>query len=175
MRQAVASLIAALAVAIAAPVFAQKAPKAGRQPLAAAMPATGFAGIWIDDTGDGAVEIKPCVGTRTEALCGSIVWLKTGMDASGKPLRDGNNEDAKDRGRPICGLPTIGGLKRQPGGTLDDGWIYDPRRGQKFDLELTLKGPDKLQVVGYKAFKFLSKTFIWSRAPANLPRCTPPV
>ena len=99
--------------------------------IAAAMPAAaqtavppplvepGFSGIWVDDTGEGAIEISAC----GERLCGRIVWLKKPTDRTGRPLTDGYNPEAGKRNRPICGLPVIGDLKRQANGAWDAGWI----------------------------------------------------
>lgn len=128
----------------------------------------GFIGTWIDDTGDGAVEIAQC-GDR---LCGRIVWLKSPNDKGGRPLTDGYNPEAAKRKRPICGLPVIGDLKRQSNGSWDAGWIYDPKEGKSYDVELKMRSPDQLQVTGYLGTKFFGESFIWTRAPATLPRCT---
>ncbi len=125
-------------------------------------------GVWYDDTGGGAVEIGPC-GDR---LCGRIVWLKDPTDKTGKPITDGYNPKTNQRNRPVCGLQVIGDLKPQPNGSWDDGWIYDPKEGKSYDVELKLRTPDRLQVVGYLGTKFLSESFIWTRAPADLKRCT---
>lgn len=127
----------------------------------------GYNGVWYDDTGQGAIEIAPC----PEGMCGRVVWLKAPLDKSGKPLTDGNNPDARQRARPICGMPILGGLKRQRDGSWDEGWIYDPKQGKQFDLELRMRAPDALQVTGYLGMKFLSETFIWKRAPADIKRC----
>lgn len=167
---------AAAVTALSAPLLAQGVqPLTGVQPPPRAQPqpapATGVAGLWIDHTGDGAVEIAPCTASAPDRLCGRIVWLKIPNDESGRPLRDGLNEDQSQRRRPICGLPVLGDIRRQPGGTYEEGWIYDPRRGQAFSVEVTLKDPNRLQVMGYKGVKFLSKTFMWTRATGELPRC----
>lgn len=127
----------------------------------------GYHGIWYDDTGQGAIEIAQC----SDGMCGKVVWLKAPVDKSGKPLTDGNNQDARQRGRPICGLPILGGLKRQRDGSWDEGWIYDPKQGKQFDLELRMRTADALQVTGYLGMKFLSETFIWKRAPADIKKC----
>jgi uncharacterized protein (DUF2147 family) len=127
-----------------------------------------IAGVWIDHTGRGAVEITPC-GT---SLCGRIVWTKDAADGKGQPLRDMQNPDRAKRGQPICGLQIIGDLKAQRDGTWDNGWIYDPEKGEQFSLELTLRRPDVLQVKGYLGIKMLSETFEWKRAPADQPRCS---
>jgi uncharacterized protein (DUF2147 family) len=127
----------------------------------------GYAGVWLDDKGEGAVEIGPCAGR----LCGRIVWLRSPVDRAGRPLTDGNNPDARQRQRPICGLPVIGDLKQQRAGNWDEGWIYDPRQGKQFDVALRLREADTLEVTGYLGIKLLSESFIWRRAPAELKRC----
>jgi uncharacterized protein (DUF2147 family) len=126
-----------------------------------------YSGLWYDDTGQGAVEIAPC-GDR---LCGRIVWLKTPVDATGQPLVDDLNPDPARRRQPICGLPVIGDLKRQRNGGWDEGWIYDPKEGKAYDVELRLRSADTLQVTGYLGIKLLSETLIWKRAPDSLKRC----
>jgi uncharacterized protein (DUF2147 family) len=132
-----------------------------------AAPPEPAAGIWIDDKGDGAIEIGPC----GDKLCGRIVWLKSPNDKNGRPLVDGYNPEPGQSKRPICGLPVIGDLKRQSDGSWDAGWIYDPKQGKSFDLEIRAKSADQIQIKGYVGMKFLSETFIWSRAPTDLPRC----
>lgn len=158
--------LAVVATAVFAGVFAGAA--AAQTPPPAPQSASGLAGIWIDDTGDGAVEIQPC-GNH---LCGRIVWLKSPVDTSGRPLTDGYNPEAAKRKRPICGLPVIGDLKRQNNGAWDAGWIYDPKEGKSYDVEIKLRSPDRLLVTGYLGTKFFGETFIWTRAPATLPKCT---
>jgi uncharacterized protein (DUF2147 family) len=124
-------------------------------------------GVWIDAKGEGAVEIGAC----GEKLCGRIVWVKDPNDKTGKPLVDAYNPEPAKKKRPICGLPIIGDLKRQPDGSWDAGWIYDPNDGKSYDLEVTAKSADRLQIKGYMGMKMLSETFIWTRAPATLQRC----
>ena len=125
-------------------------------------------GVWIDAKGEGAVEIGPCGDNK---LCGRIVWVKDPNDKYGKPLVDHYNPEPAKKKRPICGLPVIGDLKRQPDGSWDTGWIYDPNEGKSYDLEVTTKSADRLQVKGYMGMKFLNETFTWTRAPATLQRC----
>ncbi len=106
-------------------------------------------GIWMNDTGRGAVEIKQCGAN----LCGHVVWVKSASDASG------------------CGKPVIGDVAPVGGGRWDNGWIYSPERGRKYDVELTPLANGNLKVVGYAGMKFLSKTMIWKRAPQDLQLC----
>jgi uncharacterized protein (DUF2147 family) len=106
-------------------------------------------GIWIDHTGRGAVEITDCNGK----LCGHVAWVKDAKDAQG------------------CGEQIIGDLKSVGGGKWDNGWIYDPDRDEKFDVELTPAG-NTMRVLGYAGTKWLSETMTWKRAPAELQKCS---
>lgn len=165
-------LWAVTAVFTAGDVLAQKRSPSQQTANAAAeapSPAhVGPIGVWIDDTGRGAVEIKPC-GT---SLCGVIYWLQDPIsEKTGRPVTDAYNPDAAKRNRAVCGLQVIGSAKPQGDGSYDEGWIYDPKAGKSYDVMFSLEKKDRLSVTGYKGVKFLSKTFIWTRAPANLPRC----
>jgi uncharacterized protein (DUF2147 family) len=106
-------------------------------------------GIWLDHTGRGAVEITDCGGK----LCGHIVWLKDAANIS------------------TCGRQVVGDVKPMTGGRWDGGWIYDPDRDSKYDVEITQQSDQKLKVMGYAGVKFLSETMIWTRAPADLQKC----
>ena len=39
-----------------------------------------IAGVWLNDTGQGAIEIRAC----GESMCGYIVWLKNGDRITGQ-------------------------------------------------------------------------------------------
>jgi uncharacterized protein (DUF2147 family) len=106
-------------------------------------------GVWIDHTGRGAVEITDCNGK----LCGHVAWV----------------EDAKNSDQ--CGKQIIGNVKSVGKNKWDNGWIYNPDDGSKYDVELTPVGADKLKVVGYAGTKWLSETYTWKRAPADLKKC----
>jgi uncharacterized protein (DUF2147 family) len=166
--RATAFIVTALALS---PALAQQVrPGApANAPSQAPPPPPGPVGVWIDHTGRGAVEIAPC--EQGQGLCGRIVWLQQPVDKLGQPLRDKLNENRRLRDRPICGLQIMGDLKPMRDGSWDRGWIYDPEQGESFDVELRLRGPDVLQVTGYKGLKFFSETFRWRRAP-EIP--TPP-
>ena len=130
-------------------------------------------GLWFNHSGKGAVEIRPCGETGSDAnhLCGFIVWLKEPNDKKGEPWTDGYNEDQRKRKRPICGLPVLGSLRPMSDGSWDQGWVYDPEQGKSFDAAIALHSRDRLVLTGYKGIKFFSKTFVWKRAPDDLPRC----
>ena len=187
-----ATLIAALALATG-PALAQQGSRPIAPPAAAApgqpsaqapaqpAPAPTVLGVWLDDTGKGAIEMLACDSLANPAaapqtaplrrLCGRIVWLKEATDRAGKPLTDGYNPKAALRQRPVCGLQVIGDAKAMRDGSFDEGWIYDPKEGKSYDVEVKLRSSDRLLVTGYLGTKFLSETFVWQRAPVNLARC----
>ena len=104
-------------------------------------------GVWLNDTGRGAIEIKACDG----GLCGHVVWVKAGVDSLG------------------CGKLIIDRVKAAGDGTWDDGRVYSPDRKKWYDVDLKLMDGNKLKVTGHAMF--LSKSMVWTRAPANLERC----
>src|SRR3990167_9224402 len=111
-----------LSSAISGLLIAAGAGAAGAAPRGASIEL----GVWINHTGRGAVEIRPCgtAGRDVNRLCGLIVWLKDPNNKRGEPLTDGYNPEPSKRRRPICGLPVLGALQRVEEG-WDNGWVYD--------------------------------------------------
>jgi hypothetical protein len=106
-------------------------------------------GVWVNDTGRGAIEIKQC----GEGLCGHVVWVKDPTDTKG------------------CGRQIIGDATPAGSGTWDNGWIYSPEKKKKYDVELKPLDDGNLRVTGYAGTKLFSKKMIWTPAPADLVRC----
>lgn len=123
-------------------------------------------GSWLTDVRDGVVEIRPCGGF----MCGYIQSILKDY-GRGAGLRDERNENVQLRTRPICGLPILGKLKQVGPNTWGEGWVYDPKRGKTFSVEVTLTRPDALSVHGYKGVKVLGQTVVWTRAASGLPKC----
>jgi uncharacterized protein (DUF2147 family) len=136
IKRAIAPLALTLAAAASTPALAAGSPL----------------GIWLDQTGRGAVEITDCGGK----LCGKLVWFK-----DSKHEKDG------------CNFQIIGNVKPVGGNKWDNGWIVDPDKDpdKKYDVEITPQGDQKLKVMGYAGMKFLSETMVWTRAPADLKKC----
>jgi uncharacterized protein (DUF2147 family) len=126
-------------------------------------PAPDVSGVWIDHTGQGAVEIGPCVtpdgnASSSNRVCGRVVWLK-------------NPEHRSVSGKLICGAQVLGDLRRDTSTAWESGWIYNPEGEERFSASLQLANADTLMVTGYLGIKFLGETFTWKRATTNLERC----
>lgn len=124
-------------------------------------------GAWLTDVRDGVVNIRPC---GSGLLCGYIQSILKDY-GRGAAVRDELNENVRLRSRPICGLPILGALKQTAPKTWGDGWVYDPKRGKTFNVEVTLTRPGTLSVHGYKGIRALGKTVVWTRAAPTLPKC----
>ena len=127
------------AAAIAAAVLATAPALAADAPL----------GVWVNDTGRGAIEIKQC----GDKLCGHVVWVKDTADVEG------------------CGRQIIGDVTSSGGGVWGDGWIYSPERKRNYNVELTPQKDGTLKVKGFAGVSFLARTMVGTKAPADLGRC----
>ena len=65
----------------------------------------------------------------------------------------------------------LGELQLQPDGSWDAGWIYDPKVGKSYSVAVQIEDRNTLVVTGYRGIKLLGKSFAWTRAPGDLPRC----
>jgi len=61
--------------------------------------------------------------------------------------------------------------RKQPDGSWDEGWIYDPKVGRSYNVDISLISDDRLQVWGYLGMKMFGRKIIWQRAEADLPSC----
>lgn len=118
-------------------------------PAGAALAAGDPSGVWLNDTGRGAIEIKQC----GDSLCGHVVWLRDTNDRKG------------------CGRQIIGEAKQAGSGLWDGGWVYSPEKKRRYDVELKPLSDGSLRVKGYAGTKLFSKTMIWTKAPSDLQRC----
>jgi uncharacterized protein (DUF2147 family) len=126
--------------------------------VAAQSPAVDVAGVWIDHTGQGAVEIGPCGNPGGNRLCGRVVWLK-------------DPEHKSKSGKRICGTQILGDLRREGANAWGEGWIYNPEDEERFSAALELANANTLKVTGYLGIRLLGETFTWKRATATLERC----
>ena len=134
----------AVAVAIASALLLT----AAATPAAAGTPL----GVWLDESGRGAIQISNCGKT----LCGKVVWVKSPKDREG------------------CGEKILGNVKKVSPNTWDRGWIFSPEHGRRFDLALQPLGDNRLRVTGYAGIKLFGESRTWSRAPSDLIRCDQP-
>jgi uncharacterized protein (DUF2147 family) len=114
-------------------------------------------GRWYAEGGAAQVAIETC----GEALCGTVVWLRSPIDEHGCALRDAQNPDPALRQRPIVGLevhPAPDDASFWTGGS-----IYDPSSGRTYRCTLRVLGDDRLELRGYLGVPLLGRTTHWLR------------
>ena len=117
-------------------------------------------GTWLNGSKKGHVQIYEKEGR----YYGKLVWLSVPNDPeTGKPKLDAKNEDPSRRSRPLMNLPLMYNLKFRSGNVWDDGKIYNPEDGKEYNLKMTLKDPNTLDVRGYLGISLLGKTQTWVR------------
>lgn len=117
-------------------------------------------GTWLTDDGASKVEVTATKASDGSSIYnGKLTWLKEAT-RDGQPLRDANNADAAQRGRPILGIAILSGFKPVAGG-WSGGTVYSPRAGKSFPAELSI-APDGRLELKVKA-GLLSKTDYWTR------------
>lgn len=115
-------------------------------------------GVWLNDTGRGAIEIKTC----GDKLCGHVVWVQSQSDV------------AKGCGRQIIGDVNIARPTAANSGEWTGGWIYSPERKRTYSVALRPLKDGTLSVTGYAGSRFFSRTMIWKHAAPDLVRCDRP-
>lgn len=125
-------------------------------------------GLWLTKNERAVIRISRC----DAGLCGRVHWI-----VDGGMKYDSKNPDPSKRDRPMCGLKILWGLEQQADdpNAWEDGTVYKANSGDKFGLDLEMKGPDKLKLRGYVGISLLGKTQVWTRVSADqYPRCEPP-
>ena len=129
--------------------------------LSAAGPtqATSITGTWFTHKAKAKVRITPCGG----GLCGRIVWLRQGLNAVGKPVRDELNRDKRYRGRRVLGLRTFSKFMPTGPGRWS-GLMYNPADGRTYRANLTLLDGLSLRVDGCRVGGSACGERNWTRA-----------
>jgi uncharacterized protein (DUF2147 family) len=158
---------AALVIALALPCLGFAAARAdqGSGPVSS----QAAQGWWLNDDGDSAIYIAPCGA----ALCGYVEWLKTPLDAQGKPKTDIHNPDAALQSRPICGLQMMGGMTPDGSGGWQDGWAYDPKVGKTYKAIMHVAPDGSLRLHGYIGVPLFGRSKTMTRPGGTLTPCAP--
>jgi len=109
-------------------------------------------GRWLTENRKAIVEFAPC----GSATCGHMVWVRTPRDDAGN-LKLGAN------GQPLCGLRLVGDLHAVRPGVWEGGWIYNPKKGTTYSVEIEALSPGELKVRGYLGLWILGQSQIWTR------------
>ncbi len=134
---------------------AAAAPKAGSDPII---------GLWYTEGHEGGVELYSC----GDKICGKFYWVN---QRPGEGIaKDDHNPDLTKRHRLLCHMQFMGDFIADGHGHYEDGWIYSPRHGQNFEAEMTLVGPDTLDLHGFVLTPIFGESQTWTRTK-TMPNC----
>jgi uncharacterized protein (DUF2147 family) len=108
-----------------------------------------------------ALQIFDCSGL----LCGKIVWLLRPNNLAGQPDLDDLNPDPALRQRHLCGLTIIWGTQSNGQGHWSNGWLYDPKDGNTYNITAELTSPSVITARVYRGIPLLGRTEILVRDP----------
>jgi len=127
-------------------------------------------GYWLTDNKKAIIRVDSC-GAQ---VCGTMVWVSEPTTEAGTLKLDVNNSDASKRDRPICGLALFGGLAAVQPGEWSDGWLYNPRDGETYSVQITSQSATELKVRGFLGLPIIGSSQIWTRVDGDRGGCPEP-
>lgn len=114
-------------------------------------------GTWINQAGDGMIEISVQQGKHIGIIKGS-------SDPAGENRKDVNNPNPELRDRELRGVKIIGDLHYQSAKKKWlGGWIYDPNNGKTYKCKAALNDSNELEIRGYIGVPAFGRTEVWKR------------
>ena len=124
-------------------------------------------GYWLTENGKAIIHFTSC-GDKT---CGRMVWTDNPRDETGALKLDVQNADAAKRDRPVCGLALMGALVPEGPDAWKDGWIYNPRDGSTYSVEVETVSATELKVRGFLGLSIFGSSQVWTRVDGDRGGC----
>jgi uncharacterized protein (DUF2147 family) len=115
---------------------------------------TAILGIWINQAGDGLIEISQQQGRYTGTIIGST---------DGKDRHDDHNPDPALRNRSLQDVIVLGDFGYLGDKKWGNGWVYDPNNGKTYRCKMTLINHNTLDIRGYIGFSIFGRTETWTK------------
>ena len=123
------------------------------------IPGDEILGEWWTEDNEGRIRV-----TRDKE--GYYRGTTTCCEKDGKPTIDVNNPKPELRNRSTLGIVLIWKLKFEEGEYVD-GYVYNPRDGKTYRMEMKVLDKETLKIRGYMGIPLLGQTQIWKRAHAD--------
>ena len=116
-------------------------------------------GVWLNEDGDGWIELVIVSGELT----GSIAGSPQDPHNRNPPRLDGQNPDPALRSRPLLGLTILAGFRHEADGRWVGGQIYDPNSGKTYRGTISILDDNTLDLRGYVGIPLFGRTETWRR------------
>ena len=116
-------------------------------------------GVWLNEDGDGWIELTIVSGELTGLIAGS----PQDPDNRNPPRLDDKNPDPALRLRPLLGLTILAGFRHEADGRWVGGQIYDPNSGKTYRGTITVLDDNTLDLRGYVGIALFGRTETWRR------------
>jgi uncharacterized protein (DUF2147 family) len=116
-------------------------------------------GVWLNEDGDGWIELTIVSGELT----GSIAGSPQDPESRKPPRLDEKNPDLALRSRPLLGLTILKGFRHEANGRWVGGQIYDPNSGKTYRGTITVIDDNTLDLRGYVGISLFGRTETWRR------------
>ena len=116
-------------------------------------------GTWLNQDGDGWIELTIVDGELTGVIAGS----PQDPDNRDPSRLDDKNPEPDLRSRPLLGLTILTGFTQEADGRWVGGRIYDPNSGNTYRGTITVIDDDTLDLRGFVGISLFGRTETWRR------------
>lgn len=162
MRSVVSSLCVLLGIASSG-FFAGRA---YAEPVAQAAAAANKAdqrilGEWWTEGREGRIKF---IQARDGTFRGITTCCRPKVPSSENPVKDMHNPNPALRERATIGIVIIWKLNYESDGEYNGGYLYNPRDGNTYRINIKIIDGDTIKIRGYIAIPLLGQSQIWKRA-----------
>ncbi len=123
-------------------------------------PGDAILGEWWTEGHEGRIRFRR---HKSGTYMGITTWRKSMKHTEDNPLYDIYNPDPKKRDRSVLGIVLIWNLTYDGGGEYSDGYVYNPRDGKTYRMNVDVVDRDTLDIRGYIGIPLLGQTQTWKR------------
>jgi len=123
-------------------------------PYANPMDENAILGVWVNQAGDGLIEISQQQGRYTGTIIGST---------DGKDRQDRHNPNPTLRTRSLQHVIVLDDFNYLGDNKWGNGWVYDPNNGKTYHCKMTLLNNSTLKIRGYIGISLFGRTETWTK------------
>ena len=116
-------------------------------------------GVWLNEDGDGWIELQMTDGELRGVIAGS----PDDPERLRPPRLDVENPDPALRDRKLFGLQILYGFRMETADRWGGGRVYDPNNGNTYRGTITLVNVNTLRLRGFIALSLFGRTEVWTR------------